>query len=170
MRFKGKVGRRASGGPAMFVLLATLAALAALAVLGAPGCGKRDRQSESGAQPAVVAENAASEAAIMPEALPEVLEASLPKVLDFGRGVCIPCKKMAPILTELAAEYRGRALIRIIDIGEPGGREISREFGIQLIPTQIFIDAEGREVWRHEGFLARETIVEKLREMGVEPD
>ena len=158
MRFKRKVGHRLLAGLAMFALVAAL------------GCGKKDRQPESETENAIVAENPASEAAITPEALSEVLGANLPKVLDFGRGVCIPCKKMAPILNELAAEYRDRALIRIIDIGEPGGRELSREFGIQLIPTQIFMDAEGREIWRHEGFLPREEIVQKLVEMGVEPD
>jgi len=164
LRFERKVGHR------LLAVLAALAVVAALAAVAALGCGKKDRPPESETDNAIVAENSASEAAITPEALSQVLQANLPKVLDFGRGVCIPCKKMAPILNELAAVYRDRALIRIIDIGEPGGRELSREFGIQLIPTQIFIDAEGNEVWRHEGFLSQEEIVQKLAEMGVEPD
>ncbi len=46
----------------------------------------------------------------------EVVQSSLPKLLDFGRGICIPCKKMAPILQELSEEYKGRAIIKIIEI------------------------------------------------------
>ena len=55
---------------------------------------------------------------------------------------------------------------RFIDIGEQP--DLAEEYGIQLIPTQIFIDAHGKEIDRHEGFMPREDIVAKLAEMGVE--
>jgi len=140
-----------------------LALLMLLALAIAAGCGKKDQTGEENS-------GAGTEAELSPEALPDVLQQKLPKVLDFGRGTCIPCKKMAPILNKLAVEYRGRAVIGIIDIGAPGGRELFREFGIQLVPTQIFIDAEGSEFWRHEGFLSSDIIMQKLLEMGVEPE
>ena len=91
---------------------------------------------------------------------------SLPKVLDFGRGQCIPCKMMAPILKELQAEYKGRAIIEIIDIGDHPAQ--ADKYSIQLIPTQVFIDSTGKEVFRHEGFMPKEDIVAKLKEMGVQ--
>jgi len=94
-----------------------------------------------------------------------VAEQKLPRMIDLGRGTCIPCKAMAPILKEAKEEYKGRADIEFIDVGDYP--EQAQKYGIQLIPTQIFFDAEGREVWRHEGFLSKEDIAKKLAEMGV---
>ena len=92
---------------------------------------------------------------------------ALPRMVDLGRGECVPCRMMAPILTELTEEYRGRAIIEIIDIGDKP--EAVKQYGMRVMPTQVFFDVEGNEVWRHEGFLPREMIIEKLKEMGVEP-
>ena len=97
---------------------------------------------------------------------PEAKATALPTVLDFGRSQCIPCKMMAPILASLAKEYEGRAVIRVIDIGDEPA--LTERHGINLIPTQIFFDANGKEVTRHEGFMPKEDIVAKLKEMGVE--
>jgi thioredoxin 1 len=93
--------------------------------------------------------------------------AGLPRMVDLGRGECIPCKMMAPILEELTEEYRGRAIIEVIDISDKP--EAVKLYGMRVMPTQVFFDAEGSEVWRHEGFLPKEAIVEKLSEMGVHP-
>jgi len=89
----------------------------------------------------------------------------LPMLVDLGKGTCIPCKKMKPILEELQAEYQGKAIVRVIDLrDEP--KEAGR-YGIRLIPTQIFFDAEGKEVFRHEGFMDKQSIKAKFAEMGV---
>lgn len=73
---------------------------------------------------------------------------------------------MAPILEELQKEYRERAAIVFIDVWvDP---DAGREFGIRAIPTQIFFDAEGKEVGRHEGFLDKASIIEELQKLGVE--
>lgn len=90
----------------------------------------------------------------------------LPKVVDLGRGTCIPCKKMLPILKELQTEYKGRAVIQIIDLREQP--EAAAAYDLRLIPTQIFFDSDGKEVWRHEGFLAKEEIEKKLKELGAD--
>jgi len=89
----------------------------------------------------------------------------LPRMIDLGRGTCIPCKAMAPILKEAKEEYKGRADIEFIDISEQP--EQMQKYRIKLIPTQVFFDADGKEVWRHEGFLSKEDIAKKLAEMGV---
>ena len=91
----------------------------------------------------------------------------IPRIVDLGKGECIPCKMMAPILEELRVEYRGRVIIEVIDIGDKP--EAVKEYGMRVMPTQIFFDAHGDEVWRHEGFLAKEAIIDKLNDMGVEP-
>jgi thioredoxin 1 len=59
-------------------------------------------------------------------------------------------------------------VVEVIDLRDH--REAAGEYGIRVIPTQIFFDAEGKEVWRHEGFLAKEDIVAKFTEIGVPPD
>jgi thioredoxin 1 len=74
---------------------------------------------------------------------------------------------MEPILKELSEEYDGRAVIEVIDLNEH--EEAAAQYGVQVIPTQIFFDAAGNEVWRHQGFLSKNAIVEKLTELGVGP-
>jgi thioredoxin 1 len=86
-------------------------------------------------------------------------------MVDLGAGKCIPCKMMAPILDKLQKEYAGRAAIVFIDVWED--RSQPERFGIRSIPTQIFFDKSGKEIYRHEGFLAEEGIIAKLKEMGV---
>jgi thioredoxin 1 len=87
-------------------------------------------------------------------------------MVDLGAKSCIPCKMMAPILQELQQEYEGRAAIIFIDVWEnpaAGGH-----FAIRVIPTQIFYDAQGQEVFRHEGFMDKRSIVAVLKKQGVE--
>ena len=98
-------------------------------------------------------------------AVAESETAKLPTLVDLGKGTCIPCKKMKPILEELTVEYKGRAIVKVIDLRyEP---QEARKYGIRLIPTQIFYDAEGNEVYRHEGFMDKQSIKSKFAEMGV---
>ncbi|MDH4210239.1 MAG: thioredoxin domain-containing protein [candidate division WOR-3 bacterium] len=106
------------------------------------------------------------EAAIADNPLSRALRSGRPVVADFGRGTCIPCKMMLPILEKLQKEYAGRAEILILDVGEYAS--LSRKYGVMMIPTQIFFDSSGREVNRHQGFMAEEDIVAQLKKMGVE--
>ena len=101
----------------------------------------------------------------MKNPLDQALKKNKPVLVDFGRGVCIPCKRMKPILEELTIEYEGKASILIIEIDEYP--TLTRRHSIRLIPTQIFFDAEGNEVYRHEGFMSKEAMKEKLEQMGV---
>jgi thioredoxin 1 len=94
--------------------------------------------------------------------------AGLPRLVDLGSTTCIPCKKMAPILDELRKEYALRMQVEFIDVNEH--REAAMSYGIKLIPTQVFLDASGKELWRHEGFLDREDILAKWKELGVSLD
>lgn len=77
-------------------------------------------------------------------------------MIDLGAKTCVPCKMMEPILKELTEEYRGRAAIVFVDVWEE--RALGRQFGVQAIPTQIFFDRHGREVYRHVGFFSRQDI------------
>ena len=89
-----------------------------------------------------------------------------PLLVDWGAGKCIPCKKMAPILEELKVEYAGRMDVEFIDVWKNG--DAASRYGIASIPTQIFFDASGKELFRHEGFFAKEDILKKWQELGVD--
>ena len=94
--------------------------------------------------------------------------AGLPRLLDLGSVSCIPCKMMAPILEELKKEYAGRLRVDFIDVWE--NPDAGKPYGIRLIPTQVFLAPDGKELWRHEGFLGKEEILAKWRELGVSLD
>jgi len=86
-------------------------------------------------------------------------------MVDLGAGECIPCKMMAPILVKLEKQYAGKAAVVFLDVWKD--QAPARRFGIRAIPTQIFFDKGGREVYRHEGFLSEEEIVRRFNDMGV---
>ena len=95
----------------------------------------------------------------------DIVQSTLPKLLDFGAGTCIPCKAMAPILKGLAEEYKGRVDIKIIEVYQE--REMTQANRIRLIPTQVFYDTKNQEVSRHEGFMDKEQIKKVFDKMGV---
>lgn len=73
---------------------------------------------------------------------------------------------MAPILEELRTEHAGRLEVIFVDVWkDPGAGE---PYGIRIIPTQIFYDAAGRELWRHEGFLSKREILGNWRRLGYD--
>jgi thioredoxin 1 len=98
--------------------------------------------------------------------LEKALASGLPTLAEFGRGVCVPCKAMKPILEELATEYEGKWNIVIVEIDDH--MDQTRQYGIMVIPTQIFFDSKGNEVIRHMGFWPKEEIIAQLKKMGVE--
>ncbi len=86
-------------------------------------------------------------------------------LVDLGADACIPCKMMMPIITRLEKVYRGKAAIVFIDVWKD--KEPAKRFGISAIPTQIFFDKNGREVYRHTGFMGEAEIVSQLKKMGI---
>ena len=95
----------------------------------------------------------------------QTLAAGKPTVIDLGARTCTSCKKMAPILEALATDYRDRAGVLFIDVYENGAA--TRQFKVQMIPTQIFFDAQGKEVKRHIGFMDKADLVKELKALGV---
>lgn len=90
----------------------------------------------------------------------------IPRLMDLGSGHCVPCKKMAPILDELREEYEGRFDVVFVDVGKDP--DAADTYGISVIPTQIFFDAECRERFRHECFLSREEILATWERLGID--
>ena len=89
----------------------------------------------------------------------------LPKMWDFGSVNCLPCKTMKEILDPMMADYKGKVDIRIINVYED--KERTKQFRIVTIPTQVFIDADGKELYRHIGVYPRDSIEAKFREFGM---
>ena len=90
----------------------------------------------------------------------------LPRLVDLGADQCIPCKMMAPILSELEKEYEGRFDVVVIDVAR--NRSAIKEYGVNLIPTQVFYNAEGKELYRHEGFLSKQDILKKWKDLQID--
>lgn len=95
----------------------------------------------------------------------QALISGKPTLIDFGLRTCNVCKKMAPYLESVASEYRGRANILFIDVRVD--QDVAQKFRVQMLPAQIFIDAQGKEVQRHTGYLDKEGIVNGLKSAGV---
>ena len=91
-------------------------------------------------------------------------EKALPALLELGSVNYVSCKMMAPILDELRETFDGQLDVDFIDVWKD--EEAGKQYGIRSIPTQIFFDAEGSEIFRHEGFYPREDIVAKWDELG----
>ncbi len=98
--------------------------------------------------------------------LTQVLGNGKPTLAEFGRGICNPCKAMKPILEELSVEYGAKLNVVIIEIDEY--RELTNQYGIMTIPTQIFFDSSGKEITRHIGFWSKEEIIAQLKEMEID--
>ncbi len=94
----------------------------------------------------------------------EAQPASLPKLWDFFATWCPPCKQQAPIIEELAEEYKGK--IEILSIDTDKNPELARKFQIQAIPTLVFLDAEGRELSRRVGFFPKDSIIARFKAHG----
>lgn len=86
-------------------------------------------------------------------------------MVAVGAHECAQCRTMIPIIESLAQEYQGRAAIAFIDIWKH--RDEGNRYEIHSIPTQIFYDKNGKEKYRHVGFLNQQSIVDKLQELGV---
>ena len=97
--------------------------------------------------------------------LKQALTSGKPVLVDFGANSCLPCRQLRPILREIGKEYSGKAQVLVIDVYKY--QSLAREYKVQLIPTLVFLDSKGKEVFRHVGILEKEKIVAKLKEIGM---
>jgi thioredoxin 1 len=140
------------------VMLEAAIAILLLVSVGPPGCEKTP-------DPAYQSRDPVKQAVRQGDSTPPA-GTGLPRLLDLGAGKCIPCKKMAPILEELKEEYAGSLEVVFIDVWQD--HSAGEKYGIRSIPTQIFYDPSGKELFRHEGFFAKEDILAKWKELGVD--
>jgi thioredoxin 1 len=97
--------------------------------------------------------------------LPQALTNGKPTLAEFGRGTCIPCKEMKPILENLAIEYQDRLNVPIVSIDDY--RDLANRYKVMAIPTQIIFDGGSKELYRHAGFWPKDQIVTQLGKFGI---
>jgi thioredoxin 1 len=146
-------------------VIVAVVAMAALALVAKQGRNSNTTESKPAAAPAV---DTASTVGAKPGEAVAALATSrqLPKLLDLGADKCIPCKLMAPILEGLKKEYEGKMTVEFIDVWQ--NPDAGKAHAVEMIPTQIFYDAGGRELFRHTGFFGKEDILGKWKELGVD--
>ncbi len=87
--------------------------------------------------------------------------------VELGSVGCIPCDKMQPIMKEIEEEYKGQVKVVFHDVKTAEGQPYIKEFGIRAIPTQVFLDKDGNEYFRHLGFFAKDELLKVLEKQGV---
>ncbi len=89
----------------------------------------------------------------------------MPVLLEFGRGWCIPCKYMKPILEDMSKAYSGKAIVMTVDMD--ANKDLVRDFKIIAMPTQVFLTTDGKEFFRNMGVLERDQIAQVFGKMGL---
>jgi len=87
--------------------------------------------------------------------------------IELGSVRCIPCKKMQPIMEQIKKEYKGQVQVIFYDVWTSEGKPYAYKYKIRLIPTQVFLDKDGKEYYRHEGFFPKDELVKVLKQKGV---
>lgn len=87
--------------------------------------------------------------------------------VELGSVNCMPCKMMQPVMKAVENEYKGNVKVVFYDVWAPGGKDYGQKYGIQAIPTQVFLDKNGKEFFRHTGFYPKEEIDKVLEKQGV---
>jgi len=99
------------------------------------------------------------------EELKQALASGKPILVDFGANSCLPCRQMRPVLKEIGTEYSDKTKILTIDVYK--NQNLAREYKILMLPTLVFFDSKGKEVFRNVGIMEKEKIVGKLKEIGM---
>ena len=96
---------------------------------------------------------------------------SKPKVtfVELGSVNCIPCKQMQPILKSIEEKYGEQIKVVFYDVWKDDQKKYAQQYGIKLIPTQVFLDVNGKEFFRHEGFYPEAEIDKLLQGKGLKP-
>jgi len=90
----------------------------------------------------------------------------MPRLLDLGSKSCTACTMLEPVLEELRSNHVGRLQVDFIDVWEH--EQVATDYGVEIIPVQIFFDANGQELYRHQGFISVQDIEAKFEELGVD--
>jgi thioredoxin 1 len=90
--------------------------------------------------------------------------------IELGSVNCIPCKMMQPVMKAIEEKYGEQINIVFYDVWKPEQSKYAQIYGIRLIPTQVFLDEDGNEIYRHEGFFPEAEIDQFLQKQGLKPN
>lgn len=99
----------------------------------------------------------------------DIEESHLITFVELGSVNCIPCKKMQPVMNAVEEKYGQQIKVIFYDVWKEDQKKYAKEYGIRLIPTQVFLDKNGKEIFRHEGFFPESKIDQLLQKHGLEP-
>lgn len=99
---------------------------------------------------------------VLPDPIAEARTTGKPVLVEFGAGTCAACREMKTVLAALQANHGDRMVILDIEFGTAEGRRVSRDYGMQAIPTQLFFAADGSELGRHLGAMPAADILQRL--------
>ncbi|MDK9700645.1 MAG: thioredoxin family protein [bacterium] len=89
--------------------------------------------------------------------------------VELGSVNCIPCKQMQPVMKAIEAKYGEQVKVIFYDVWKDDQKKYSKQYNVRLIPTQVFLDASGKEFFRHEGFYSEKEIDKLLQGKGLKP-
>jgi thioredoxin 1 len=87
--------------------------------------------------------------------------------VELGSVNCIPCRQMQPVMKAIEKKYGDQVKVVFYDVWRPEQKKYAEQYGIKLIPTQVFLDAAGKEFFRHEGFYPEAEIDKLLQKQGL---
>jgi thioredoxin 1 len=87
--------------------------------------------------------------------------------IELGSVRCIPCQQMQTVMKSIETKYGKEVKVDFYDVWTEAGKPFGIKYGIDAIPTQIFLDETGKEYYRHVGFFPEDELVKILQMKGV---
>ncbi|MBZ0198548.1 MAG: thioredoxin family protein [Ignavibacteriaceae bacterium] len=87
--------------------------------------------------------------------------------VELGSVNCIPCKQMQPVMKAIEKKYGSQVKVIFYDVWKSEQKKYAQQYGVKLIPTQVFLDENGKEFHRHEGFYPENEIDKILGGRGL---
>ena len=87
--------------------------------------------------------------------------------VELGSVKCIPCRQMQPVMRAVEQKYGDQVAVIFYDVWKDDQRPFAQKYGVRVIPTQVFLDREGKEFFRHEGFFPGSEIDKLLQQRGL---
>jgi len=118
---------------------------------------------------AFVSQNVLAQSTARPKSIDKTVAPKTPLVtfVELGSVKCIPCRMMQPVMKAIEKKYGAQVKIVFYDVWKPEQQKYAEQYGIKLIPTQVFLDADGKEFFRHEGFYPEAEIDKLLQKQGL---
>lgn len=133
-----------------------------IVVIAKQGIGTPAAEENSQSEPGTIAQS--------PDDVQPVVVEGIPTMIELGRESCKPCKLMKPIIADLQKNYTDMLIVEFIHTDK--NPEQAKKYKIRVIPTQIFIDPSGKELFRHVGFFPKNEILAQWKKLGydIEPN